>query len=58
MSVKRLQEAGMSIQFDKSGVTISKNGVTIIKNAGMLNNIPVVKFQAYNIDAKLKNNFR
>lgn len=58
MSVKRLQEAGMSIKFDKNGVTISKNGLTVVKNSGMFNNIPIVQFQAYNIDAKHKNNFR
>nr|AAL90400.1 RH25742p [Drosophila melanogaster] len=33
MSVKRLQEAGMSIEFDKSGVTISKNGLMVVKNS-------------------------
>ncbi|KAH8350659.1 hypothetical protein KR084_002979, partial [Drosophila pseudotakahashii] len=33
MSVKRLQEAGMSIKFDKNGVTISKNGLTVVKNS-------------------------
>ncbi|KAH8341604.1 hypothetical protein KR059_011697 [Drosophila kikkawai] len=33
MSVKRLQEAGMSVKFDKDGVTISKNGMTVVKNS-------------------------
>ncbi|KAH8367499.1 hypothetical protein KR084_011569 [Drosophila pseudotakahashii] len=36
MSVKRLQEAGMSIKFDKNGVTISKNGLTVVKNSAGL----------------------
>jgi len=39
MSVKRLQEAGMSIKFDKNGVTISKSGLTVVENSGMFNNI-------------------
>ncbi|XP_062125399.1 uncharacterized protein LOC133838342 [Drosophila sulfurigaster albostrigata] len=34
MSVKRLQEAGMSIKFDKNGITIFKNGLTVVKNPG------------------------
>ncbi|KAH8413841.1 hypothetical protein KR222_009127 [Zaprionus bogoriensis] len=34
ISVKRLQDAGLSIKFDKNGVTISKNGLTVVKNSG------------------------
>uniref|UniRef100_A0A0A1XNE2 Copia protein n=1 Tax=Zeugodacus cucurbitae TaxID=28588 RepID=A0A0A1XNE2_ZEUCU len=34
MSVKRLQEAGMTIKFDVNGVTISKNGSIVVQNSG------------------------
>jgi len=30
----------------------------VVKTTGMFNNIPIVQFQAYNIDAKHKNTFR
>lgn len=58
ISVKRLQEAGMSIEFDKNGVTISKDGLIVVKNSGMLNNVPIIKFQAYTAKANIKNNYR
>jgi len=58
LSAKRLQEAGMSIHFDGNGVTISKDGLTVVKNSGTLNNIPIIKFQAYTINAKNKNNYQ
>jgi len=58
ISVKRLQEAEMSIEFDKNGVTITKDGFIVAKNSGMLNNVPVIKFQAYTANAQSKNCFR
>lgn len=53
ISVKRLQKAGISVEFNSNGFTIYNNGLAIVKNSDALDNIPIVKFQAYTADKKI-----
>jgi len=46
ISVKRLQEAGMTVMFGSNGVKIFKNGSVVAENSGMFNT-PILEFKAY-----------
>jgi len=53
ISVKRLQEAGVTVMFDEKGVKLTKSGKTIAENSGAYN-VPVIEFKAYKVDTENK----